>query len=81
MDIAASEFFKEGKYDLDFKNPETKESDWISSDQLLEMYQGNIILVGKQYLIIISCQALSVTILSSPLRIPLTRMTGRAMPS
>ena len=40
MDIAASEFFKEGKYDLDFKNPETKESDWISSDQLLEMYQG-----------------------------------------
>ena len=59
MDIAASEFFKEGKYDLDFKNPETKESDWISSDQLLEMYQGNIILVGKQHLIIISCQALS----------------------
>merc|ERR1712117_956902 len=28
MDIAASEFFKEGKYDLDFKNPETKEDDW-----------------------------------------------------
>ena len=42
MDIAASEFFKNGKYDLDFKNPETKESDWISSDQLLEMYQGFI---------------------------------------
>ena len=40
MDIAASEFCKDGKYDLDFKNPETKESDWISSDQLLEMYQG-----------------------------------------
>merc|ERR1711884_485237 len=42
MDIAASEFFKNGKYDLDFKNPETKEEDWISSDQLLEMYQGFI---------------------------------------
>merc|ERR1711884_612419 len=42
MDIAASEFFKEGKYDLDFENPNTKESDWISSDQLLEMYQGFI---------------------------------------
>ena len=41
MDIAASEFFKNGKYDLDFKNPETKEEDWITSDQLLEMYQGN----------------------------------------
>ena len=24
MDIAASEFFKNGKYDLDFKNPESK---------------------------------------------------------
>merc|ERR1712020_626745 len=42
MDIAASEFFKNGKYDLDFKNPETKEEDWITSDQLLEMYQGFI---------------------------------------
>merc|ERR1712110_43494 len=42
MDIAASEFFKDGKYDLDFKNPETKEEDWITSDQLLEMYQGFI---------------------------------------
>merc|ERR1712186_261425 len=42
MDIAASEFFKDGKYDLDFKNPETKQSDWISSDQLLEMHQGFI---------------------------------------
>ena len=39
MDIAASEFFKNGKYDLDFKNPETEESDWIDSDALLEMYK------------------------------------------
>ena len=42
MDIAASEFFKNGKYDLDFKNPNTKEADWISSDALLEMYKGFI---------------------------------------
>eukprot|EP00088_Acartia_fossae_P034686 TRINITY_DN3560_c0_g1_i4.p1 TRINITY_DN3560_c0_g1~~TRINITY_DN3560_c0_g1_i4.p1 ORF type:complete len:433 (-),score=171.65 TRINITY_DN3560_c0_g1_i4:196-1494(-) len=42
MDIAASEFFKNGKYDLDFKNPESKEEDWISSDQLGEMYKGFI---------------------------------------
>jgi len=40
MDIAASEFFKNGKYDLDFKNPDTKEEDWISSDALGEMYKG-----------------------------------------
>merc|ERR1711921_72125 len=26
----------------DFKNPETKESDWIDSDSLLEMYKGFI---------------------------------------
>jgi enolase len=42
MDIAASEFFKNGKYDLDFKNPESKEADWITSDQLIEMYKGFI---------------------------------------
>ena len=42
MDIAASEFFKNGKYDLDFKNPESKEADWITSDQLGEMYKGFI---------------------------------------
>merc|ERR1712095_180316 len=42
MDIAASEFYKNQKYDLDFKNPNTKEEDWITSDQLLEMYQGFI---------------------------------------
>jgi enolase len=42
MDIAAAEFYKNGKYDLDFKNPETKEADWITSDQLGEMYKGFI---------------------------------------
>lgn len=30
------------KYDLDFKNPESKEADWISSDALGEMYKGFI---------------------------------------
>ena len=45
MDVAASEFHKNGKYDLDFKNDESKEEDWISSDQLLEMYQGNTFVI------------------------------------
>ena len=40
MDVAASEFRKGEKYDLDFKNPESKEADWISSDALKEMYLG-----------------------------------------
>ena len=42
MDVAASEFHKNGKYDLDFKNPETSEDDWISSDDLLEMYKVEV---------------------------------------
>ena len=40
MDVAASEFYKEGKYDLDFKNPNSKKEDWITSDQLAEIYKG-----------------------------------------
>lgn len=40
MDVAASEFHKDGKYDLDFKNPASKPEDWISSDALCEMYKG-----------------------------------------
>merc|ERR1719445_1013950 len=39
MDVAASEFFKSGKYDLDFKNKDSKEEDWISSDALAGVYQ------------------------------------------
>merc|ERR1711936_104900 len=42
MDVAASEFFKEGKYDLDFKNKDSKPEDWISSGELCEMYKGFI---------------------------------------
>ncbi len=42
MDVAASEFHKDGKYDLDFKNPNSNPADWISSEQLCEMYQGFI---------------------------------------
>merc|ERR1712168_62705 len=43
MDVAASEFCKEGnKYDLDFKNPESKPEDWVSTDKLCEMYHGFI---------------------------------------
>jgi len=31
MDVAASEFCKEGKYDLDFKNPNSDKSLWVST--------------------------------------------------
>jgi len=30
MDVAASEFCKDGKYDLDFKNPDSDASLWVS---------------------------------------------------
>jgi len=39
MDVAASEFFKESKYDLDFKNPKSNPSDWITSDKLADLYR------------------------------------------
>jgi enolase len=42
MDVAASEFYKDGKYDLDFKNPNSSPDDWLSSDKLGDMYKGFI---------------------------------------
>merc|ERR1712080_80552 len=42
MDVAASEFCKDGKYDLDFKNPNSNVADYITSDQLCDMYQHMI---------------------------------------
>merc|ERR1719428_168094 len=41
MDVAASEFCKDGnKYDLDFKNPDSKPEDWVDTEKLCEMYHG-----------------------------------------
>jgi enolase len=40
MDVAASEFYKEGKYDLDFKNPASPEETWLSGEQLAELYSS-----------------------------------------
>lgn len=42
MDVAASEFFKDGKYDLDFKNPNSDSSKWLTGEQLAELYQSFI---------------------------------------
>lgn len=40
MDVAASEFYKEDakKYDLDFKNPNSDKSKWITSQELSSLY-------------------------------------------
>lgn len=42
MDVAASEFCKDKKYDLDFKNPKSDPATWLSSDKLFEVYKGFI---------------------------------------
>ncbi|KAL3089536.1 hypothetical protein niasHS_006920 [Heterodera schachtii] len=42
MDVAASEFYKEGKYDLDFKNPNTDKAQWLTGEQLADMYKSFI---------------------------------------
>jgi len=39
MDVAASEFFRDGKYDLDFKNPKPDPATFITGDQLSALYQ------------------------------------------
>ncbi len=40
LDVASSEFYKDGKYDLDFKNPESDSSKWLTGQQLAEVYLG-----------------------------------------
>ena len=42
MDSAASEFYKDGKYDLDFKNPNSDKSKWVSGPELAAIYQDFI---------------------------------------
>lgn len=39
MDVAASEFYRDGKYDLDFKSPDDP-SRYITPDQLADLYKG-----------------------------------------
>lgn len=39
MDVAASEFYREGKYDLDFKSPDDP-SRYITPDQLADLYKS-----------------------------------------
>lgn len=40
LDVASSEFYKEGKYDLDFKNPESDPSKWLTYEQLADLYKS-----------------------------------------
>lgn len=38
-DVAASEFYKEGKYDLDFKNSDSDPATWKTGPELMGLYK------------------------------------------
>lgn len=38
LDVASSEFYKDGKYDLDFKNPNSDPTKWITGKELADVY-------------------------------------------
>ena len=40
MDVAASEFFKDGNYDLDFKTKENDGSQVVTPEGLADIYRG-----------------------------------------
>ena len=40
MDVAASEFFKDGKYDLDFKSGDDVEHEVLEPSALVDLYKG-----------------------------------------
>ncbi|KAJ3203938.1 hypothetical protein HDU67_009853 [Dinochytrium kinnereticum] len=42
MDVAASEFYKDGKYDLDFKNPNSDASKHLTGEELAKLYHSFI---------------------------------------
>lgn len=42
LDVASSEFYEDGKYNLDFKNPNAAESSKISGKELADVYLGFI---------------------------------------
>jgi len=42
MDVAASEFYKEGKYDLDFKNKDSDPSKWVTADELTDLFKSMV---------------------------------------
>lgn len=50
MDVAASEFYKDGKYDLDFKSPDDS-SRYITHDQLANIYKSFVDNYPGQFLL------------------------------
>lgn len=87
MDVAASEFYREGKYDLDFKSPPDS-SRHISADELADIYQSFVNNYPGEASFL--CLFKNVILLSDssfpfpqwcPSRTPSTRTTGRPGPT
>lgn len=38
LDVASSEFYHDGKYDLDFKNPDSDPTKWLTGEELASLY-------------------------------------------
>ncbi|WVQ71324.1 phosphopyruvate hydratase [Cryptococcus sp. DSM 104548] len=42
LDVASSEFYKDGKYDLDFKNPNSDASKYLTGEELANLYHSYV---------------------------------------
>lgn len=84
MDVAASEFYKGGKYDLDFKSPDDP-SRYISPDKLADLYRsfvkdypGGFLTHILQFTALKYCRDLmSITTKSQSMKVRLVYITGR----
>lgn len=84
MDCAASEFYVDGKYDLDFKNPNSNPEERITGQQLSELYKsfadnypGNVLIQVWRDVFFIYTKFVCYSIQSSLLKMPLIKMIGR----
>jgi enolase 1/2/3 len=73
MDVASSEFYRDGKYDLDFKNPKSDPKDHITAEKLGNEYLA----LAREYDIV---RYISPMLLKTALKIPSSRMTGKRGP-
>ena len=66
MDVAASEFYKDGKYNLDFKNEQADPSMIISGEELTAVYKSfcdefPVVTIEDPFDQVHNCSALSIT--------------------
>lgn len=64
LDVASSEFYKDGKYDLDFKNPNSDASKWLTGKELSDYY----LTLVKKYPIVSHTYIIDVTYFADAVR-------------